>query len=368
MPIDHIQYYIFFMVAAALSLFFTYLVMKFAIKKGIVDKPSKERKIHHMDIPLLGGIAIFASFTITTILFVLLNTYFFQGYMMPKYLVGITIAGLILIIGGFLDDKYDLPPKKQIIFPIMATIVIILAGIGIDHLTNPFGNTFQLDIVNIKMFEINNVPYYFTPIADLFTFIWLMGMMYTTKILDGLDGLVSGITVIGAVILFFLSLSPTVMQPETALLSIILAGSFMGFLLLNFNPARIFLGEGGSSYAGLILGVIAIISGGKIATALLILGIPILDLVWVILRRLRYGKSPFHTADKKHLHHRLLYIGFSHKRAVIFLYIISAIFGLLALNTEGKSKALSLLTLIIFMIGLAIYLLVKERQFIGSGK
>lgn len=366
MQIDKLQYFGFFIMVSVLAFIFTRLVIIFALSRGIVDRPGEDRKIHKKEIPLLGGIAIFISFTLTILSFVVLNKYFFQGYMMPKYIVGLTIAGLILMIGGYLDDKYNITPLKQVIWPIMATVVVILSGIGIDQLSNPLGNTLQLNAINIKLFEINNIPYYFTPIADLFTFIWLMGMMYTTKFLDGLDGLVSGVTIIGAMILFFLSLTPQVMQPETALLCIVLAGAFMGFLILNFNPARIFLGEGGSTYAGFMLGIMAIISGGKIATALLILGIPILDVAWVIMRRLRYKKSPFHSPDKKHLHHRLLDIGFSHKQAVIFLYVVSSVFGTVALYTEGKIKLISLLTLTLFMILLTIYLLIKEKKFLKS--
>lgn len=364
MPIYNLQYLIYFIIAAALAFLIARRIIPYAKKKGIVDKPGEIRKIHRTNMPLLGGVAVFLSFTATVILIIIMNKNFIQGYMLPKYIAGMTIAGLILMVGGYLDDKYNLSPLKQIIWPIMASIVIILSGIGIDLLRNPLGNSFRLDVINIKLFEYNNIPYYFTPLADIFTFLWLMGMMYTTKFLDGLDGLVSGILMIGAIILFFLSLTPSVMQPETAFLCIVLAGAFLGFLILNFNPAKIFLGEGGSSYAGLMLGIMAIISGGKIATALLILGIPVLDVAWVILRRLRYKKSPFHSADKKHLHHRLLEIGFTHRQAVIFLYLVSAIFGTIALYTEGKSKLISLLTLVVFMAILAIYLIFKEKRFL----
>jgi len=187
-------------------------------------------------------------------------------------------------------------------------------------------------------------------------------MIYTTKLLDGLDGLVSGITIIGSIVLFFLSLTPGVIQPETALLCIILAGASLGFLFFNFHPAKIFLGETGSTFTGFMLGTLAIISGGKIATALLIMGIPILDVLWVIGRRLWQRQSPFRSADRKHLHFRLLDIGFSHRGAVLFLYVVSAMFGSVALSVQGKYKLVVLVVLVIFMLVLGAVVVLKARK------
>lgn len=352
-----------FILAGFLTSLFTYLVRKLAMKYKIVDKPNKKRKIHHHNIPLLGGLAIFLGFFISLIYFILIDRDFFSGYMLPKYILGLALGGLILIIGGIFDDKYNLSPKQQFIFPIISCLVVIASGIGIDFISNPFGNTIELNQIKLKLFSINNIPYFFTVFADLFTILWLLGMIYTTKFLDGMDGLVSGISVIASIILFFLSLSSKVMQPETALLCIILAGASLGFLIFNFYPAKIFLGEGGSTFLGFMLGSLAIISGGKIATALLIMGIPILDVIWVILRRIFKRKSPF-QADRQHLHFRLLDIGFSQKGAVLFLWSISALFGLLALFIQGKEKILALTILAGLMIILAILLifLYKKKQ------
>lgn len=352
-----------FFAACFLTAFFTYLIKKLALNYKIVDQPNKKRKIHHRNIPLLGGLAIFLGFFITLVFFILTKPVFFAGYMLPKYILGLALGGLILIIGGILDDKYNLSPKKQFIFPILSCLIIIISGIGITFISNPFGNTLDLDQIKIQLFTINNIPYFFTVFADLFTILWLLGMIYTTKFLDGMDGLVSGISVIASVILFFLSLSSKVMQPETALLCIILAGSSLGFLIFNFHPAKIFLGEGGSTFLGFMLGALAIISGGKIATALLIMGIPILDVIWVILRRIFKRKSPF-QADRQHLHFRLLDLGFSQRNAVFILWSISAIFGLIALFIQGKQKILALVFLAFLMLILAILLVIfyKKKQ------
>jgi UDP-GlcNAc:undecaprenyl-phosphate GlcNAc-1-phosphate transferase len=350
-----------FLIAFVISFLFTYLIRALALNLKIVDKPLSSRKIHKKAIPLLGGAALFLGFGLTLFYFAFFTDWIFGGYMLPKHIIGILVAGLILIFGGVLDDKFNLSPKKQFIWPVLASLVIVASGIGINFISNPLGEAFQLDQLKIKVFEFQGVPYFIVLLADLFTLVWLLGMTYTTKFLDGLDGLVSGIAVIASFILFFLSLESRVMQPETALVCIILAGAALGFLIWNFYPAKIFLGEGGSTFVGFTLGTLSIISGGKIATALLIFGIPILDVLWVILRRLWYRKSPFKTADKKHLHFRLLDLGFSHRGAVLFLYAISLTFGTLALFLQGREKVLALLALCGLMLVLATVLVLVYK-------
>jgi len=356
-----------FLLALVFSVIFTVIIRKLALKRRIVDNPdiSPERKIQKRSVPLLGGMAIFLSMAIVVLYYTLATDRVLGGYLLPKYLIGMLVGGLLLMIGGYLDDKYNLKPVQQIIWPIVACLVIIGSGIGIQYITNPLGGVLNLDTVKIKIFTLDNIPYYLMLFADIFAFCWLMGMMYTTKFLDGLDGLVSGITTIGAFVLFFLSLNQEVAQPETALLAIILAGAALGFLLFNFHPAKIFLGEGGSLFTGFMLGVLAIISGAKIATALLIMGIPILDVVWVIIRRLFFEKrSPFKTADKKHLHFRLLDVGLSHRQSVLFLYFISIIFGgtALFLGSQQKLTALVILFSVMFVLSVIIVAFYRHRN------
>lgn len=358
------QYLFSFLTALAFSFIFAFFIRKFSLKYHIVDDPLNrpDSKIHSKPIALLGGIAIFCSFNLVVLIYL---KYLLGGYLLPKYLWGIFFGGLILMIGGFLDDKFNLRPKYQIIFPILASLAVIASGIGIEYITNPFGGIVYLQQFSINLFSLHDLPYKITLLADLFTFLWLMGMMYTTKILDGLDGLVSGITAIGSFIVFCLSLTSQVDQPETAMLAIILAGAALGFLILNFNPAKIYLGEGGSLFAGFMLGVLAIISGGKIATALLIMGIPILDLAWVIIRRIfKDKKSPFKNADRKHLHFRLLDMGFSHRQAVLFLYLLITIFGTASILLSSNQKILALGVLFLVMVllgGLAVGLTLKKK-------
>jgi UDP-GlcNAc:undecaprenyl-phosphate/decaprenyl-phosphate GlcNAc-1-phosphate transferase len=194
-------------------------------------------------------------------------------------------------------------------------------------------------------------------------FLWTMGMTYTTKLLDGMDGLVTGIAAIAGMVLFGLSLTPDVSQPQTALLSMIFVGSLLGFLILNFYPAKIFLGEGGSTFAGFLLAILAIISGGKIATAILVMGIPVLDALWVILQRLFNRQSPFH-GDRRHLHYKLTEIGFSEPQAVLFLYALSGIFGVSALFLQslGKLIALAILVIVMLVIIVGIFVIYKKKQ------
>jgi len=268
----------------------------------------------------------------------------------PKFLLGIIIGGFFVMIGGFLDDKFDLNPKYQILFPVAAILAVIVSGVGIDQMTNPFsGGLFHLDKYVTILFWFKGLPYKFTLLADLFTLIWMLLMMYTTKLLDGLDGLVSGVSVVGGLFIFITALMNDTAQPDVAMLAMIIIGSFLAFLIFNFNPAKIFLGEGGSLYSGFMLGVLSIISGSKVAVTLIVMGIPVLDMLWTIIRRLMEGKNPLRTADRKHLHFRLLDAGLSVRQSVFILYIISIIFGLAALFLQKISLGLTILGMMVIL-------------------
>jgi UDP-GlcNAc:undecaprenyl-phosphate GlcNAc-1-phosphate transferase len=340
----------------------TWLVKKMAVHFNIIDYPNEPRKIHKKPTPLLGGVAIFVGFFIVLGILTFATPYILDTSLKLKHLIGLFVGGLILMIGGALDDKWNLKPSRQIIFPILAAIAVIASGIGVRQITNPFGGVINLVELEKVLFWWRGVGYRITLPADLFTFIWLLGMIYTTKFLDGLDGLVSGITAIGALMIFFLTTMTKWFQPEVGMISIIATGAFLGFLIWNWHPAKIFLGTSGSTFAGFLLGTLAIISGGKIATALLVLGIPILDVVWVILRRIFYEKKSPTQADSKHLHFRLLDLGFSHRGAVLFLYSISLIFGLATLFLQSREKLIALSVLFGMMVILAFILIKRSAR------
>lgn len=319
--------------AFLLSLVLVPPIKYLANKFKITDKPNTPRKIHKKNIPLLGGIAIFLSVSITTWVFYFFNLADFSRFP-DQALPAILLAGLIIIVGGFLDDKYGLKPWQQIISPVLATVLVIYAGVQMDYITNPVGGD-------------KNAIIYLTPIVgSIISFFWLMGMMYTTKFLDGLDGLATGISAITALVIFLLSLDWDIAGSATGVMALALCGGCLGFLVYNWHPAKIFLGEGGSIYLGFMLGVLSIITGSKITTTLLVIGIPALDVLWVIISRLKKRQSPFSHADQKHLHHRLLKIGLNQKQAVLFLYLIALIFGSLAIFASSFGKLIGLIVLV----------------------
>jgi UDP-GlcNAc:undecaprenyl-phosphate GlcNAc-1-phosphate transferase len=350
-------YFAYFLASFILSAIITPVIKLVAFKFKIIDVPSAPRKLHQNPTALLGGLAIFISFTVLLISYI-----FFQhpdfNIIPMRFFCGIIIGGLILTVGGLVDDKFNLPPKFLWLFPAVASAIVVWSGIGvgISQITNPFGGSININYT---------IPFYIfsLQLSAVLVWLWMMGMIFTTKLLDGLDGLCSGIGLIGALTMFAISLTPKINQPITAGLALILAGCLAGYLLYAYNPASIFLGEGGSTFIGFCLGVLSIILGAKIATALLVMGIPILDVAWVIIKRLWYKRSPF-KGDRQHLHFKLLDIGLSQRQTVLVLYAISAIFGGVAvfLQSFGKLVALAILTLVMIGIALTTVVLYKKKH------
>lgn len=344
------MYWFFFFITLLLGIFFTMFFGLVMDKLGIVDRPKVEkRKIHKTKIPYGGGLAIF--FTFFSVVFLV---YSFSDLLAPnigiRQIFALFFGGLVLMAGGFLDDKYTLSPKKQIFFPLLASLVVLLFGIRPNFITNPWGGVFDLDSLILG----------FITLSDIIVFFWLMGMMYTTKFLDGLDGLVTGVVMIGSLVIFFLCLQDQWYQPDVALLTIIFVGAMAGFLLFNFHPAKIFLGEGGSLFTGFILGCLAIISGSKIATTLLVVGVPMLDVGRVIIRRWQKNK-PIYKGDSEHLHFRLLKSGLTQVQVVLLMYSISFLFGITTLFLQSRQKMIALLFLFVLMMMVGIWFSKKEK-------
>lgn len=338
------QYFLIFLSTSLLSIFFTILIKRLALKYNIVDRPTLERKIHEKDIPFLGGTAIFLAFFVVA--------YFLRDKITSPNLeihhwLGVFVGACFLMLGGFLDDKYSLKARNQIVWPILACLSVIIGGVGIEKITNPFGGLIRFDSL------------IFLP--QILTFIWLMIMMYTTKLLDGVDGLVTSITAVGSLIIFLFTMTTKYYQPDIGIAALIFFGACLGFLIFNRYPAKIFLGEGGSLFLGFMLGVLSIISGGKIAIALLIMGIPLLDTAWTIIRRMAIGKNPFNYSDKLHLHHRLLNLGIGHRKTVLIYCFLALIFGLSGLFLQSLGKIFALFILFIVML-----ILVISSTFLGK--
>lgn len=343
------------------SVLFTFLIKKVAIKFNVLDIP-RGRHQHKKPTPLLGGVAIGIVFVVSTLFFIFTKE--LPGdYISLKRIFGILIGVVILMIGGFLDDKFNLKPNQQIIFQILAALVVISFGVGVNYITDPFhpGHLLRIDSLKIGFFAFG-MPFVFNVFADIFTFCWLLGTTYTTKVLDGVDGLVSGVAGIGFTIIGFLCMGNVVHQPDTAIISFLIAGCYFGFLFFNFFPAKIFLGESGSTIAGFLLGSLAIIAGGKIAITLLILSVPIIDFLIVIISRILSGKSPF-KGDRRHLHYRLRNIGLNDKQVVFVVYIITIFFGSIGLITNSLLKFWAIISAFLFMVlGLFIMGYIRKRQ------
>lgn len=335
-----------------LAVILTPLVQRLARSCSAVDDPAADpaRKHHGRVVPLWGGAAVIAA-SLLTWWGLAWSGHLVTAVFPWRYVIGLSAAAIILLVGGLLDDRYRLPAGQQIWWTIAAALVVVLSGIGVEVISNPFGGTIHLDQWS---FAVGS--WHVSVLAALFAMLWIIGLTYTTKILDGLDGLVTGFGTIGAMIVFLLTLRPEVDQPSVALIALSLAGACAGFLLFNWHPAKIFLGESGSLYIGFLLGALSIISGSKIATALLIMGLPILDLAWVIIqRRFFRNLSPFLTADRLHLHYRLRDAGLSVRQSVLLLWAISIVFGLSTLWFHGLQKVFVLIGVLVVMAGLVIW-------------
>src|SRR3989338_6916590 len=299
-------------VSATLSFCLTYGVKRLATRWNIVDKPGEHPKnIHRKPIPLLGGWAIYGGIFLCLLFLLLTSSLLTSGEITVRHYVGFLLGGFVLMLGGYLDDRYDLPPRAAIIAPLLASFLVIFFGVEVEKLTNPLGG-----VIFLTDWQ-----------SDALVFVWLMVVMYAMKFADGLDGLYTGISAIGTFMILLLASSAAYLQPDVQILSAVCLGSLIGFLFWNRHPAKIFLGEGGSLFVAYIVGVLAVISGGKLATAMLVLGLPLFDLCWVILRRFREGGlSAILKADRKHLHHRLFDRGWSQRRIVFFYYAIATLF------------------------------------------
>lgn len=333
-----------FAVGFCASLLSAKLMISLLSRLNITDKPDRERKIHKKAIPIGGGLAIFAVFFL--LIFITID-HMTAGDLQFQHWFGFFSGSLWLMVGGVLDDKYELAPAKQLIWPVLAAVSVIVGGVEIEKITNPFGGYIYLD------------RFFF---SEILIMVWLLIMMYTTKLLDGVDGLVSGLGAIGGFIIFLFTITTQYYQPDIALASLIFTGCCLGFLVFNWHPAKIFLGEGGSLFIGFALGVLAIISGGKIAIALLILGIPLMDMVWTLIRRLFKGKNPFKFADKKHLHHRLLDMGLSQEKTVLVFYAFAAFFGLSGLFLQSIGKIVAISALVLIMLGIVMFFYFADKN------
>lgn len=322
--------------ALIISLLATPLIKRLAFKIGAVDEPGEARRIHSRPTARLGGLAVYVSIMLGALLYLNLDW----------RLIALLLAVTVLVVVGIVDDIKGLSPGVKLVWQIVAAGLALSGGIGIVSLTNPLGGAIDL---TFGRFAVDLGPWHFhiTPLGNLLSIFWMVGMVNVINFLDGLDGLATGVSGIAALALFALSIR--VNQPQTAILALIVAGAALGFLPFNFNPARIFLGDSGAYSLGLMLAMIAIFSGSKLATAALVLGFPILDGVWTVVRRLAKGISPF-RADRSHLHHLMLDAGLSQRQVVTGLYAFTLIFGSVAVLSGSRVKLVALVALTFSML------------------
>ena len=335
--------------AAVVALISTPVVRSLAFRIGAVDVPKDGRRMHDHPIPRMGGLAIFFGFILSVLLFLPLT----------QQLRGMLLGAVIIVILGIFDDIYALPAKLKFLVQIAAALLAVWAGNRIYGLSNI--NIFSSD----PYWELGWLSY---PISIF----WIVGITNAVNLIDGLDGLACGVSTISSMTLLVIAL--VVSEPDVALLMAALAGACIGFLPYNLNPARIFMGDTGSTFLGFVLAVVSIQGLFKFYTIIsfaapfLILGLPIFDTAFAILRRLAKGQSPM-TPDRGHIHHRLIDMGFTQKQAVAVLYVISAILGLSAvvLTTNGTVRAMLFLIALCVAGGVAAKLFLSHNNGHGTG-
>jgi len=325
------------------------VVIKFALKNGFIDDPAKSNhpaKLHKKTLPRMGGIAPFIAIFLTILIFLPLD----------KHLIGIILAGFILLLINTLDDKYDIHPLIRFGIEFIAASIIVISGVGISSLSIPFIGNINLNIIDIPINYFGE--HHFFPLADILAVLWIMTVINFVNWSSGVDGQLPTLTIISLAFIALLAsqfIGYDSSQWTIIKICLITIGAVIPFLIFNWHPARILPGDGASTFLALIIATLAIYSGSKTATTILILGVPIMDGLWTIGRRIYKGKLPI-WGDREHLHHKLLDIGWTHEKITIFYGSITFILGLIAIYSSKVTKFWSIIITGILLIGLTLYL------------
>jgi UDP-GlcNAc:undecaprenyl-phosphate GlcNAc-1-phosphate transferase len=348
-----------FLVAFLFTGVITPLVIRLAKKYKFIDDPRTRYHPAHTHkgvVPRAGGLAIGIGFVIVTLLFVPVT----------KIVIGILIGSVILIAVGLFDDRRDVNPYIRLTTNAIAALIVVFAGVGIPYITNPLGGVLHLDTVRLTFHFFG--PHSVIIWADVFAFLWIMWTMNIIGWSAGVDGQMPGFVSISAFFLGLLSLRFTISDPSqlaVTVLAFIVSGVFLGFLPWNFFPQKIMPGYGGKTLAGFLLAILGILSYGKVGTALLVLGIPTVDALYTLIRRVGAKRSPV-LADRGHLHHRLLDLGWGKRRVALFYWFLSAILGAIALTVTSAQKVFALLLVAVgvgaFLLWVAFFSQFSEPQ------
>ena len=336
-----------FVAAAVLSLVLTPVVRRLARRFDVVDQPGA-RRVHASPIPRGGGLAVAAAFIAVAgvaLLVVPGQSMVDSATLSGKQIAALLLGGALAAILGTIDDWFDLRARWQLAGQLLLALCAVSLGITVPALANPFGP---------GVIELGGL------FGIAFTFVWITGMINSINFIDGLDGLSSGVAVIAAVTLAIISLAGPVVQPEIAMVCLAFAGSLVGFLRWNFHPATIFVGTSGVMLMGYTLALLSILGTAKVAVALLVLGVPIIDTFWIIVRRLLVGRSPF-SPDRGHIHHRLLDLGLSHTQTVLLIYVLCAALAVLSLVLSGSGQLYAFLGVLVIF-GLVFLLLERSAD------
>ncbi len=324
-----------FLLTTLLSFFLTHPTIHLAKKFRLVTDKSKRVHPAHTHkglIPRGGGFPIFLSIGIASLLLLPLN----------KLMFGILFASMFIMLVGLLDDYYDISPYWRFLFNLAVSTLVIGFGLGIPFISNPFGGVIRLDLWRIS-FSFWGQTYSILPLADILAILWLS---WTTNMINwskGVDGQLPGFVTIAAFFLALLSqrfIAHDISAHTVMVFALIVSGAYLGFLPYNFYPQKIMPGYGGGALAGFLLGVLSILSFGKIGTSFLILAIPMIDAVYTIMRRLKNRTSPF-RADWGHFHHKLIEIGWGKRRIAYFYWFVTGILGLSSLFLKGFEKLIA---------------------------
>lgn len=342
-----LSFIVVFVVSFGLSALITPAARRLGVRWGIVDRP-RSRHRHDRPTSKLGGLALYVSFTTAAIVAQFLPVVRTDDKEIIR-LIGLLLGGAFLFVFGLLDDKYEFSPLPQYMAQLAAAAIAVLFLIFIEQFNNPL--TGQLT---------PEWPYVVTVTITLF---WLGFMMNTVNWLDGLDGLAAGVCAVAA-LMIFIHAAFRLDQVSVSLLPLALLGAALGFLPYNFHPARVFMGTNGALFLGYTLGVLSIIGGAKMATVLLVMGLPLLDVVWQIVRRVSTGANPT-RGDRGHVHYRLLALGLSQRQIVLGYYLFCTLFGAIALVTASRLFKLIALLVMAAVIG-AGFLVLSRRTSVDA--
>jgi len=354
-----------FAVALIVSFFATPVARRIAVSVGAVNIPKDSRRVHKSPMPLLGGLAIIIGFVLAIVYsFATKNVKVFLGYLAKPKTLGLLLGVVIIIVLGIVDDIKALRARVKFPIQLLAAIIVVATGTRIIAISKPFQASVALH--PSMMYFLGDI------LAFIISVFWIVGMTNAINFIDGLDGLAAGVSGIAALTLYIVAVIRR--QDDIAIIAVSLVGAIFGFLPYNFNPAKIFMGDTGATFLGFLLAIISIegtmksITAIAVAIPILVLGLPIFDTMFAIIRRIMNGK-PIAQADRGHLHHRLLDMGLSHRMSVIILYVVSGALGLVSIALVDKGLLPSIILLImLFIFGIGGARNLKEIKMVPEDK